>query len=493
MALTIPAALKSLPPAKLFLNGKFVNSVSKSLIEVRNPATGKLITSVPDANAVDVNKAVAAARASFESKAWRGKDPSEKERILWRWADVLDSHKDELAAFVSLENGKTLREALRADVSPAIDALRYYAGWVRRIYGETIPVDGPYLNFTMREPVGVVGAIVPWNYPVCIAMWKLGPALACGCSVVLKPSELTPLTALKLAEYAVEAGLPDGVLNVVTGYGASTGEAMSRHMDIDKISFTGSVRTARALMKASGESNLKRLSLELGGKNPNIIFPDADMNQALKSAFSGIFSNKGEVCSSGSRLLVHQDIHDQFLGRLVEKAKAMKVGDPLDAKTEMGSQISESQMNRILGYIDSGKQEGAKVLCGGERDTAGAKAKGYFIKPTVFSEVTPGMKIAQEEIFGPVLSAIRFKDADEAVSIANGTIYGLVSAVWTKDIQLATRMAADIKAGSVWINTYNGFDSGSPFGGYKQSGFGRDLGAYALEQYTNVKSVWIAL
>ena len=310
---------------------------------------------------------------------------------------------------------------------------------------------------------------------------------------MLKPSELTPLTALKLAEYAVEAGLPDGVLNVVTGYGASTGEAMSRHMDIDKISFTGSVRTARALMKASGESNLKRLSLELGGKNPNIIFPDADMNQALKSAFSGIFSNKGEVCSSGSRLLVHQDIHDQFLGRLVEKAKAMKVGDPLDAKTEMGSQISESQMNRILGYIDSGKQEGAKVLCGGERDTAGAKAKGYFIKPTVFSEVTPGMKIAQEEIFGPVLSAIRFKDADEAVSIANGTIYGLVSAVWTKDIQLATRMAADIKAGSVWINTYNGFDSGSPFGGYKQSGFGRDLGAYALEQYTNVKSVWIAL
>ena len=493
MAITVQEALKSLPPSKLFVNGSFLESTSATRIEVRNPATGELISTVPDANAADVDKAVAAARASFESKAWRGKDSSEKERILWRLADIMDAHKEELAAFVSLENGKTLREALRADVNPAIDAVRYYAGWVRRIFGETIPVDGPYLNFTMREPVGVVGAIVPWNYPVCIAMWKLAPALACGCSVVLKPSELTPLTALKIAGYAMEAGIPEGVLNVVTGYGPTTGEAMSRHMDIDKISFTGSIRTARSLMKASGESNLKRLSLELGGKNPNIIFPDADLNEALKSAFSGIFSNKGEVCSSGSRLLLHQDIHDQFLDMLVEKAKAMKVGDPLDAASEMGSQISEAQMKRILGYLEAGRREGATVMCGGERDTEGAKAKGYFIKPTIFSGVTPEMKIAQEEIFGPVLSVIKFKDAEQAVSIANGTIYGLVSAVWTKDIQLAMRMAADIKAGSVWINTYNGFDSASPFGGYKQSGFGRDLGAYALEQYTNVKSVWIAL
>ena len=351
MAITVQEALKSLPPSKLFVNGSFLESTSATRIEVRNPATGELISTVPDANAADVDKAVAAARASFESKAWRGKDSSEKERILWRLADIMDAHKEELAAFVSLENGKTLREALRADVNPAIDAVRYYAGWVRRIFGETIPVDGPYLNFTMREPVGVVGAIVPWNYPVCIAMWKLAPALACGCSVVLKPSELTPLTALKIAGYAMEAGIPEGVLNVVTGYGPTTGEAMSRHMDIDKISFTGSIRTARSLMKASGESNLKRLSLELGGKNPNIIFPDADLNEALKSAFSGIFSNKGEVCSSGSRLLLHQDIHDQFLGILVAKAKAMKVGDPLDAASEMGAQISEAQMKRILGYL----------------------------------------------------------------------------------------------------------------------------------------------
>ena len=491
--MTATEAVKQVPERRHYINGKYVSSGGDAAIEVRNPATGELLATVPDATAADVDLAVASARASFERETWRGKDSSEKERILWRWADLMEQHKHELAALESAENGKTLREALRADVNPGIDAIRYYAGWVRRIFGETIPVDGPYLNYTLREPVGVVGAIVPWNYPTAIATWKLGPALACGCSVVLKPSELTPLTALRIAALATEAGIPDGVLNVVTGYGAGAGEAMGRHMDIDKISFTGSIRTARALLKASAETNLKRVSLELGGKNPNIIFPDCNLDAAVNSAFWGIYANKGEVCSSGSRLLVHQNIHDEFLERLVEKATKMKVGDPLDASSEMGAQISSAQMERILGYIQSGKDEGAKVLCGGERDVEGAKAKGFFIKPTIFSEVTPQMKIAQEEIFGPVLSAIRFKDADEAVEIANGTIYGLVSAVWTRDIQLAHRMATKIKAGSVWINTYNGFDSASPFGGYKQSGFGRDLGAHALEQYTNVKSVWVAL
>ncbi len=478
---------------KLFINGRGQDSAGSITIPVVNPATGATIASVPDATSEDVDSAVAAARASFENKTWRGKDSSEKELILWRFADILEQHKDELAALECSENGKTLREALRADVAPAIDALRYYAGWVRRIYGETIPVDGPYLNYTLREPVGVVGAIVPWNYPSCIAMWKVAPALACGCSIVLKPSEMTPLTALKIAEYGTEAGLPDGVLNVITGYGQTTGSTLSLHMDVDKISFTGSIRTARELLKASGESNLKRLSLELGGKNPNIIFPDADMEGALKSAFWGIFANKGEVCSSGSRVLLHADIHDEFVGRLAEKAKAMKVGDPLDPTSEMGSQISGKQMERILGYIESGKREGAKLLSGGERDIEGAKSKGFFVRPTVFADVKPTMRIAQEEIFGPVLAAIKFKDEAEAVEIANSTIYGLVSAVWTKDIKLAHRVASEIKAGSVWINTYNGFDSASPFGGYKQSGFGRDLGAYALDQYTNVKSVWVAL
>lgn len=478
---------------KLFINGRGQDSAGSITIPVVNPATGAAIASVPDATSEDVDSAVAAARASFENKTWRGKDSSEKELILWRFADILEQHKDELAALECSENGKTLREALRADVAPAIDALRYYAGWVRRIYGETIPVDGPYLNYTLREPVGVVGAIVPWNYPSCIAMWKVAPALACGCSIVLKPSEMTPLTALKIAEYGTEAGLPDGVLNVITGYGQTTGSTLSLHMDVDKISFTGSIRTARELLKASGESNLKRLSLELGGKNPNIIFPDADMEGALKSAFWGIFANKGEVCSSGSRVLLHADIHDEFVGRLAEKANAMKVGDPLDPTSEMGSQISGKQMERILGYIESGKREGAKLLSGGERDIEGAKSKGFFVRPTVFADVKPTMRIAQEEIFGPVLAAIKFKDEAEAVEIANSTIYGLVSAVWTKDIKLAHRVASEIKAGSVWINTYNGFDSASPFGGYKQSGFGRDLGAYALDQYTNVKSVWVAL
>jgi aldehyde dehydrogenase (NAD+) len=462
-------------------------------IEVHNPATGELLATVPDATQADVDRAVAAARESFEKKTWRGMDPSKKEKILWDLSALLLKHKDELARLESNENGKTLREAMGADVEPAIDAFRYYAGWVRKIYGETIPVDGAFLNYTMREPVGVVAAIVPWNYPLQIAVWKVAPALAAGCSVVLKPSELTPLTALRLAELALEAGIPEGVLNVVTGYGHTTGEALARHMDVDKLSFTGSVRTARALLKASAESNLKRISLELGGKNPNIIFPDCDMDAALRSALWGIFANKGEVCSAGSRLLLHEDIHDRFLDALVERANAFKVGNPLDSSTQMGSQISQTQMDRILGYIESGKAEGAKLLCGGVRDVTDGKDKGFYIKPTIFSEVRPEMKIAQEEIFGPVLAAIKFSTPEEAVEIANGTIYGLVSAVWTRDIQLAHRIAAAIKAGSVWINTYNGFDTASPFGGYKQSGFGRDLGQYALDQYTNVKSVWVAL
>jgi acyl-CoA reductase-like NAD-dependent aldehyde dehydrogenase len=462
-------------------------------VDVINPATGELVTTVPDADSCDVDRAVAAARASFEKKSWRGMDPSKRERILWNIGDLLAKHSGELAALITQENGKTLRESAGADVAPAADCFRYYAGWVRKIYGETIPVDGPFLNYTLREPVGVVGAIVPWNFPLQIAAWKVAPALACGCSVVLKPSELTPLNALRFAEIAMEAGLPEGVLNVVTGYGATTGEALALHEDVDKISFTGSIATARKLLQASSVSNLKRLSLELGGKSPNIVFPDADMDLAVKASLWGIFGGKGEVCSAASRLLVHEDAHDRFLEDLAARARKLRVGNPLDPATQMGSQISARQMDRILDYIESGRQEGAQLLTGGERDTEGDKARGYFVKPTVFSGVKPEMRIAREEIFGPVVSAIRFSDADEAVKIANGTVYGLAAAVWTRDVRLAHRMAAEIKAGSVWINTYNSFDSGSPFGGYKQSGFGRDLGSYALDQYTNVKSVWVAL
>jgi acyl-CoA reductase-like NAD-dependent aldehyde dehydrogenase len=491
--MTATEAKQFLPPARHFINGKAVEGSGGASIEIRNPATGELLTSVPDAAAEDVDRAVAAARQSFENRAWRGMDPSAKERILLRVAALMERDKEKLAAVESLENGKTFREALRADVNPGIDSFRYYAGWVRRIYGETVPVDGPFLNYTLREPVGVAGAIVPWNYPTCIATWKLAPALACGCSIVLKPSELTPLTALMLAELCAEAGVPEGVVNVVTGYGATAGDALARHMDVDKIAFTGSIRTARSLLKASAESNLKRLSLELGGKNPNIIFADCDFDEAVDAAFWGIYANKGEVCSSGSRLLIQDSVHDQFIEKLIARAKAMKVGDPFDLSSEMGSQISKAQLDRILGYVDAGRREGAELRCGGERDTEGAKANGLFVQPAIFTGVKPQMKIAQEEIFGPVLAAIRFRDEEEAAQIANGTIYGLVSAVWTRDIRLAHRMASRIKAGSVWINTYNGFDSASSFGGYKQSGFGRDLGAHALEQYTNVKSVWVGL
>ncbi|HSU66530.1 MAG TPA: aldehyde dehydrogenase family protein, partial [Tepidisphaeraceae bacterium] len=444
---------------------------AKQHIDVVNPATGEPITTVPEGGPQGVDAAVAAARESFEKKTWRGMDPSKRERILWKVGELLLKYRDELAAIISSENGKTVREAAGADVAPAADCFRYYAGWVRKIYGETIPVDGPYFNYTLREPVGVVGAIVPWNFPLQIAAWKVAPALACGCSVVLKPSELTPLNALRFAEIALEAGVPEGVLNVVTGYGETTGEALSLHEDVDKISFTGSVATARKLLQNSAVSNLKRLSLELGGKSPNIIFSDCDIEAAIKAQFWGIFGNKGEMCTAASRLLVQADVHDRVLEELAARAKKLRVGNPLDPASQMGSQISSRQMDRILDYIESGKQQGARLMAGGERDMDGEKSKGWYVKPTVFADVRPEMKIAREEIFGPVVSAIRFGDPEEAVQIANGTVYGLAAAVWTRDIKLAHRMAAEIKAGSVWINTYNAFDSASSFGGYKQSGY----------------------
>ena len=456
---------------------------SERTLDVINPATGELLTTVPDHDEDDVARAVAAARACFRNRTWRGLDASKRERILWNIGERIEQRADELSVVISRENGKTVREAMGADVKPAADCFRYYAGWVRKLYGETIPVDGNFLNFTQREPVGVVGAIVPWNFPLQIAAWKVAPALACGCSVVLKPSEMTPLNALMLGEICTQAGLPEGALQVVTGYGETTGEALALNEDVDKISFTGSVATARKLLHASSVSNLKRLSLELGGKSANIVFPDADFDAALKGAFWGIFGGKGEVCSAGARLLLHADVYDRFVEELAARAR----------KLQTGSQISGRQMDHILDYIESGKQEGARLVCGGCRDTEGEKSKGFFVKPTVFAEVTPRMRIAQEEIFGPVVCCIRFQDEEEALAIANGTVYGLAAGVWTGDLRRAHRMAAGLQAGSIWVNTYNAFDSGSPFGGYKQSGFGRDLGSYALEQYTQVKSVWIAL
>jgi aldehyde dehydrogenase (NAD+) len=479
---------QSLKPMQLFIGGQWTASVSGRTIPVMNPATGEQLTTVPDAGPEDVDRAVEAARRSFEKGSWRKMNVSQRERIIWRIGELIDKNKEELGLLESLNNGKTYREALRGDIPPSADIFNYYAGWTRKIYGETIPVDGNYLNYTLREPMGVVGMITAWNYPMLLAAWKVAPALATGCSMVIKPSEMTPLTTFKLAEYCLEAGVPEGVVNVVTGYGPTTGETMGRHMDIDKIAFTGSVRTARALLKASGESNLKRLSLELGGKSPNIIFPDADLERAMKAAFWGIYANKGEVCSAGSRLLVHEQIYDEFVAKLADRAAKMRVGNPLDPKTEMGSQISKNQLERILSYIQSGKEEGARVACGGERDTEGEKAKGFYVKPTVFADVRPQMKIAQEEIFGPVLSVIGYTSEDEAVDIANGTRYGLAAGVWSADQEHAVLVARRLCAGQVEVNG-GAFNVAAPFGGFGQSGYGRELGVQGLEEFLEVKAL----
>jgi acyl-CoA reductase-like NAD-dependent aldehyde dehydrogenase len=477
----------------LFVDGKKVLPSSGETFDLVNPTDGTTLAKVAAAGAADVDAAVKVARRAFGDPSWSKMDASERGRVLWRIADLLEKNAEELATIESLNNGKTLREALRGDLPPCVDMFRYYAGFTTKIHGETIPVDGDYLCYTLREPVGVCGQIVPWNYPLLMACWKVAPALACGNTIVLKPSEYTPLTALALGEICKEAGVPDGVVNVVPGLGDPAGEALARHPDVDKIAFTGSIRTARRLLHASADTNLKRLSLELGGKSPLIVLDDADVDAAVKACFWGIFANKGEVCSASSRVIAHAKVKDQFVAKLAERARAMKVGDPLEKTTAMGPQVSARQLETILRYIESGKKEGAKLVAGGERDTEGTKSKGFFVKPTVFDEVRPSMAIAQEEIFGPVLAVLTAKDDDEAIELANGTTYGLVGAVFTRDVARAHRMARRVQAGTVWLNMWNGFDSAAPFGGVKQSGWGREMGARALELYTETKTVWVAL
>ena len=456
-------------PGKLFINGKWVDSVSGKTFGTINPATEEVITSVAEGDKADIDLAVTAARKAFEEGPWRKTDARDRGRILLRIMDLIEKNKEELALLETLDNGKPISETTNADLPLVIDCLLYYAGWADKIHGETIPVRGEFFNYTLREPVGVVGQIIPWNFPLLMAAWKIAPALACGNTVVLKPAEQTPLTALRLGEICQEAGLPDGVLNIVPGYGPTAGAALAEHMDVDKIAFTGEYTTGRIIMQAASK-NLKRVSLELGGKSPNIVFADSDIDSAVNGAMTGIFFNQGEVCCAGSRLFLEKSIHDEFVEKLSDKASSLRVGNPEDAGTQMGAQVSKEQFDKILGYIDSGKQEGAKLVTGGER----CGKRGYFVKPTIFDAVDNNMKIAREEIFGPVVSAITFDDVADMVRQSNSSIYGLAAAVWTRDIKKAHRLARDLKAGTIWVNTYNTFDAASPLAGLSKAALAKN-------------------
>jgi aldehyde dehydrogenase (NAD+) len=473
---------------KMLIGGKWVDSVSGKTFDTINPATGEVICRVAEGDKADIDLAVKAARKAFEEGPWPKMLPAERARLLNKLADAIEANLQELAALETLDNGKPIGDALGADLPLTLQCYRYYAGWADKIYGQTIPINGPYFTYTRHEPVGVVGQIIPWNFPLLMQAWKWGPALACGNTVVLKPAEQTPLTALRVAQLAQEVGFPDGVINVVPGYGPTAGAALSSHMDVDKIAFTGETTTGKIVMTAAAQSNLKRVSLELGGKSPNVVFADADLDAAIEGAYFGLFFNQGQCCCAGSRLFVQEKVYDEFVQKMVAKAKSRKVGDPFRPDTEQGPQVSQEQFDRVMGYIQHGKKDGAKLLVGGER----VGNRGYFIQPTVFADVQDEMTIAQEEIFGPVMSILKFKDVDEVVARGNRTFYGLAAAVWTKDITKALQLANRLRAGTVWVNCFDVFDAGAPFGGYKMSGIGRELGQYALQLYTEVKTVTIA-
>ena len=487
----LTATKAKISSGKLLISGQWVEGSGKAFDTI-NPATGEVLTQVAEASEKDVDQAVAAARKAFEDTAgpWRKMSASERGKVLWRIGDLVEKNIDELAELETLDNGKPIFEARYVDMPMVADVFRYYAGWATKIHGETVNTFNNAFTYTLREPLGVVGAIVAWNFPLLLASWKLGPALACGNTVVLKPAEQTPLTALRFGELMLEAGLPAGVVNIVTG-GPETGVALVRHPGVDKVAFTGSTSVGKEIMRSSAET-LKRVTLELGGKSPNIVFADSSMDTAVKGALNGIFYGKGEVCCAGSRLFVEKKVEDEFLTKLVEYSKKIKLGDPLDPKTRLGAIVSEKQMNTVLDYIESGKNEGATLLTGGKRASVNGD-HGYFLEPTIFGGVKNDMKIAQEEIFGPVLATLSFDDVEEVAALANKNIYGLAAAIWTNDIKKAHQLSRRLRAGTVWINTYGLMDAALPFGGYKQSGFGRELGMHAIEHYTELKTVWMNL
>ncbi len=478
-------------PGKLFIGGKWVDAASGKTFLTINPATGETITAVAEGDERDAAAAVEAARKAFESGPWPEMSAADRARLLWKLGDLVDKYNEELGTLETLDNGKPIFESRQIDMPMVAEVFRYFAGWATKIHGETVPVRGPFLHYTLREPLGVVAAIVPWNFPLLLASWKVAPALAAGNTVVLKPASWTPLTAIRFGELCQEAGVPDGVVNIITGPGATLGKALVRHPGVAKVAITGETRTGQEIVRDSADT-LKRVTLELGGKSPNIVFADADLDAAVRGATIGIFYGKGEVCAAGSRLFVDKKIHDDFLQKLVDRVKKLQPADPLDPKTRFGALVSERQMQTVLGYIAKGKTEGAKLVAGGERVSVG-NGKGCFLQPTVFDGVRNDMTIAREEIFGPVLASIEFGDIDEAVRLANETPYGLASAVWTRDIAKAHRVARKLQAGTVWINTYNNYDPAAAFGGYKMSGYGRELSLHAIEHYTQVKSVWVNL
>jgi acyl-CoA reductase-like NAD-dependent aldehyde dehydrogenase len=475
---------------KLLIGGEWIDASTGQTMEVVNPATEEAIAQVASAGKEDVDRAVTAARQALDGP-WAKLSARDRGRLLWTVGERLLERADEVARLETLHNGKPIFESRQIEIPASAECFQYYAGWADKIQGETIPVKGNYLTYTLREPVGVVAAIVPWNFPLLLTAWKVAPALACGNTVIIKPASQTPLTAIVLGQICLDAGVPPGVVNVITGAGSTVGRAIVEHAGIDKVAFTGDTSTGREIMRGAA-GTLKRITLELGGKSPNIVFPDADLDAAVRGATTGIFYGKGEVCAAGSRLLVDRSIRDAFMDKVVSRTKKLVPGDPLDPKTRLGAISSRSQLERVLGYIETAKREGASLVAGGARADIGT-GKGYFLQPTVFDRVEPGMTIAREEIFGPVLAAIEFADVDEAIARANDSTYGLAAAVWTKDIKKAHYVARKLQAGTVWVNTYNVYDTAAPFGGYKQSGFGREMGQHALESYTQVKTVWVDL